>query len=323
MLVVYVSGDRTGNQFLVASMLIASAEEHRVPYYYMRFQQIDKIKHKNGGLHHMYSFGKKDYFLRACNRIKKLPRFLLDAFRLKFFYEQEGCAEQYIDTFISDAKDNLIHMWDMWLYTDLKALAKHQDEVRRRLCLKDEYTEAARKVVEKARAEGSVLIGVHVRRTDYRRWQGGRFYFTTEQYREWMRQCVQASPKPVRFVICSDEQLDEDAFSSGFDHVTFSHESLLTDMSVLSQCDYIIGPPSSFSGFASFYGKAPKFSLTTADSRISSLEQFRIYMLEFTDMLCARNADGTIGYAGHNHCVRIQDGVLGVPTELMQDIDCV
>lgn len=323
MLVIYASGDRSGNQFVAASMLIASAEEHGVPYYYTRFKPANTIKHLNGGLHCLRSFtGKSDLFLRLCNRVRHLPPCLLKLFRLDFWYEPKGLVEQYVEKFIRAASDNKIHMWDMWLYTDFKALLKHQDEVRRRLSLKDEYTAAAQRVAAKARTADSILVGVHIRRTDYKEWQGGRLYFSTSQYREWMQQCVQASPKPVHFIICSDERFDEAAFSEGFEHVTFSHENVVTDMAVLSLCDYIIGPPSTFSGFASFLGKTPKFSLNGTDSRISSLEQFRIYLLEYTDLFSERNEDGHISTFGPNRCIKIQDGELGEPVELMQDIDC-
>lgn len=321
MLVVYLSGDRSGNQFIVASMLIASAEEHKVPYIYTRFRPVDTVKNINSGFHSIHSFlGKNDLFKRVCNRIRNFPPLLLKLFRLEFWNEQLGCAEQYIDKFIHDATDSKIHMWDMWLYTDFKALAKHHEEVRRRLSLKDEYMEAARRVIEKAAAADAVTIGVHIRRTDYKDWQDGRFYFSPEQYREWMHQCVQASPKPVRFVICSDEQFDEPAFSEGFEHVTFSHESVVTDMAVLSLCDYIIGPPSTFSGFASFLGKTPKFALTSEASRISSLAQFRIYLLEYTDLFSEEAENGLLGFVGPSRCVPIREGVLGAPVELMQDM---
>lgn len=324
MLVIYASGDRSGNQFVAAAMLIASAEEHKVPYYYTRFKPANKVKNLNSSFHCLRSFTpESDLFLRICNRIRRFPACILKLFRLEFWYEPEGVAEQYIDKFIQAASDSALHMWDMWHYTDFKALAKHQDKVRQRLRLKDEYMNAARRVVEKARTPESVLIGVHIRRTDYKAWQEGRFYFSTEQYREWMRQCVQASPKPVHFIICSDERFDEAAFSNGFAHVSFSHESVVTDMAVLSLCDYIMGPPSTFSGFASFLGKAPKFSLTSYSAEISSLEQFRIYMLEYTDIFSDRNSEGFIGFEGPSRCIRIRDGILGEPVELMQDIDRV
>lgn len=320
MLVVYECGDRSGNQLVAAAMLIASAEEHKVPYYYVGFQMADKIKNVNGGLHHLMSLGRSNWGRRIGRRLARLSPLLLKALRIKLPDKVLGMAEQDIDDFIHAAEDSRIHLWNCWLYTDFKALEKHKDEVRRRLSLRDIYTDAAHAVLAKARADEAVLIGVHVRRTDYKEWQNGRLYFSTEQYREWMRQCVSVSSKPVHFVICSDERLDEEAFRSGFEHVTFSHESLMTDMAVLSGCDYILGPPSTFSGFASFLGNVPKFSLNGAASFISSLEQFRVYLLEYTDVFCARNAEGLIGFNGPNCCLRIQDGIVGESVELMQDI---
>ncbi len=39
--------------------------------------------------------------------------------------------------------------------------------------------------------------------------------------------------------------------------VTFGTGDLIEDMYALASCDYLIGPPSTFTMWASFYGKVP------------------------------------------------------------------
>ena len=47
------------------------------------------------------------------------------------------------------------------------------------------------------------------------------------------------------------------------------------DLYALAACDYIIGPPSTFSRWASFYGKTPLWEMRDADSS-PKLEEFEI-----------------------------------------------
>lgn len=104
-----------------------------------------------------------------------------------------------------------------------------------------------------------ITVGVHVRRGDYRVWKQGKYFFEDEVYLRAMRQfkglLEEGFCRPVRFFLCSDESLtiqapDLDVVSSGV-------SDPIVDLYSLSRCDYIIGPPSTFSQWASFYGDVP------------------------------------------------------------------
>lgn len=320
MLVIYVGGDRTGNQLVCAAHMMASAIEHQVPYWNMRFSVGKYLNHKNGGLHHLYHDDNRHLLRRACIKLHKYAKPLLRFLRIEFTIEPLAYAECHIDDFIRTAHDRKLHLWDFWLYTDFKALLKHQNEVRQRLAFKEKYVNAAKALLASLRRDDSIIIGIHMRRGDYAKWQGGRFCFSDAQYADWMKQCAAAADKPVRFIVCSDSPCDEDYFLKQFPSVTFSKADFITDIAILSLCDYIIGPPSTFSGWASFLGNTPKFSVNKAASKISSLEQFRVYMTEFTDIFCSRNDEGLVGFQGPNACLSIEDGVLGTFADLMEDL---
>ena len=66
-------------------------------------------------------------------------------------------------------------------------------------------------------------------------------------------------PAKISFVICSPEKLRLEDFPSNCIFDTKS--GAVADMYTLAACDYILGPPSTFSGWASFYGGKPVFTM--------------------------------------------------------------
>jgi hypothetical protein len=51
----------------------------------------------------------------------------------------------------------------------------------------------------------TLRLGVHIRRGDYRTWQGGKYYYTDDQYLSVIRQFLRAGIEPYGFalvVIC-------------------------------------------------------------------------------------------------------------------------
>ena len=128
--------------------------------------------------------------------------------------------------------------------------------LKKSFSLRDEYENCKTILVERARRDAEVLIGVHIRHGDYRTYCDGVMYYSTAQYAAVMRSLERQLPdRAVRFLVCSDEPQDGAAFE-GLD-VTISREISAVDMYALSSCDYIIGPNSSFSQWASFIGNVP------------------------------------------------------------------
>ena len=74
--------------------------------------------------------------------------------------------------------------------------------------------------------------------------------------------------RKVAFLICSDEPRNEQEFPGL--SVEFGARSPLEDLYALAKCDYIFGPVSTFSQWASFYGNKPLFSLYDSDTRLES-----------------------------------------------------
>jgi hypothetical protein len=79
--------------------------------------------------------------------------------------------------------------------------------------------------------------------------------------------------KQVVFWVCSDEGVAADAFPGL--RVEPGVGTILEDLCSLARCDLLIGPPSTFSAWASYYGRVPLYSMVDS-SHMPTLEEFVI-----------------------------------------------
>lgn len=129
--------------------------------------------------------------------------------------------------------------------------------------------------VNRARFGHDLLVGVHIRRGDYAEWQNGKYYFEIETYKKLMNEIIRLMPnKRVSFLICSNEMID----SANWEGLDVSNGSghLVEDMYSLAECDYLIGPPSTFSIWASFYGQKPLYTIENPE-QVFQITDFRIH----------------------------------------------
>lgn len=121
----------------------------------------------------------------------------------------------------------------------------------------DTIQHTVKEVFNELKKQNRPIIGVHIRRGDYKYWRNGLYYFEFVDYAEICNNlCLQYNEvKPV-FFLASNERIPMDIFSD-IDICTVKTGGMPADLYALSCCDYIIGPPSSFSRFASFMGNVP------------------------------------------------------------------
>jgi len=140
---------------------------------------------------------------------------------------------------------------------------KYRNEIEKRFEPIPNHTERAKALIKKAKGEDPcrIIIGLHVRQGDYKSFQDGKYYFNTEQYVRAIRTILAGfKDQTTCVVVCSNEKQSPEDFS-GFDCI-ISEEEAGCDLVTLSLCDYILGPPSTFSHWASFIGKVPRAELT-------------------------------------------------------------
>ena len=172
---------------------------------------------------------------------------------------------------VSSGKIIFIHGW---LFRAGELLKKHQQVVRQTFEPVKEIKENVQAFIAKQRTEVEVLVGVHIRRGDYRYFNNGIYFYTDAQYQQLMADILSILPdQNIKFILCSDESLEE--FHCSDVNWATSTNHLIEDLYILSECDYIIGPPSTYSAWASFYGQVPLFHIEKPEDELQ-LTSFKI-----------------------------------------------
>lgn len=158
---------------------------------------------------------------------------------------------------------NLIEGWSNRL-GNAEMVVNQAQEIRNIFSFK---TEISNQVSEIFTSREHIIVGVHIRRGDYKEWLNGIYYYTDEEYYHHMCTVQKQLNTKVKFLICSNEVIDLNNYKD-LDCFTIPHSSGATDLYALSQCDYIIGPPSSYSQWASFYGEVPVCYIMSSDKEL-------------------------------------------------------
>jgi hypothetical protein len=152
-----------------------------------------------------------------------------------------------------------------WFFRNADNVERHREAIRRHLTPWERHLAAGRRAVERARRHGGLVLGVHVRRADYWKFKGGRFYYSPAQYRQLMEAAAAAyGSVDVSYLVCSDEPLPG-RLRSGLD-VTPGPGNEIEDLYALAQCDLLLGPPSTYSRWASFWGDVPLYVVSDPDA---------------------------------------------------------
>ena len=152
------------------------------------------------------------------------------------------------------------HVVSDWTYRDAAALEQHADFIR--AFFQPRNIADAKETWSGIRDGGETVVGVHVRRGDYKDFKGGRYYYEDDVYernKTAVGNGIVSSGRTPKFVM-------------------FPLRSAVEDQWMMSQCDYLMGPPSTFTMWASFMGKVPlgiicdrSQTLTLADFKYEGL----------------------------------------------------
>jgi hypothetical protein len=159
-----------------------------------------------------------------------------------------------------------------WLLQDWTAFDRHADQVRAFLAPADRFQKIAKAFVIELRRKHKTLVGVLIRQQDYRIWNGGRCFFPSPQYREWMSQAAKVFGPDCCLVVATDEvqprKLLDGLNAAWCTGAAGQDGHFVESMAELSMCDVILSPPSTFTGWAAFLGNVPLLPLTHSDQVI-------------------------------------------------------
>lgn len=177
--------------------------------------------------------------------------------------------------FLARVRPGQLFFLQGWLIRDEQAVERHADAIREFLRPRAEFAENVAGLVARARRGADVLVGVHVRHGDYRTYKGGKYFYGLDTYAALMRRAEELfAGRRVAFLVCSNAEHGAETFAP-FAH-TRGTGHLVEDLYALARCDYLLGPPSTFSMWASFYGEVPLYTVEDPQRR-PRLEDFSVH----------------------------------------------
>ena len=157
-----------------------------------------------------------------------------------------------------------------WPIRDWNLFKKYSSIIRNDMRFCGKYTQIAEDFTSKLRENNDLLVGVFIRRGDYKYWLDGRYYFEISFYKKIMKDLVEKhNDKKICFVVASDDLQNADDFEGL--NLSFTSGSkmggghFVESLAELALCDIIVSPPSTFAIWAAFIGNKPLLPLYSAD----------------------------------------------------------
>ena len=249
---------RLGNRLFTFSNLIAFSELHKVPVAMPAFADYRKnFPYFDGNPLCVYG-ANGGYLTRI---VSALSCGLAGSVGLVPTVRFWDGRRVYFDA--EDEKDSRVQkmircrtvLFQGWDFCSRSAILSFRDRILTVFAPKAALRNHLRSQIEPLRDRGDLIIGLHIRWGDYR---GTDRFFDLSEYKERMNQVREIfSPKKVLFLVFSHDKIPEDSLPEN--SVVCSSENAVADMYALAECDYIVGPPSTFSMWASYYGGHPLF----------------------------------------------------------------
>ena len=253
-----------GNRISITARFIAHVEKHGGHYLNLAFWPYNRYFEGTRGrlfIHYTSSKGPKP---EGAVRWRRPFAVRTDGW---FKREVEMGSPEFLDL----ERRTGILFCGIWLFNDDAAFREHAGLLRRFFRPVAKWREPAEACVAAAHEGADRLVAVHMRLTDYAKFNGGAWFYAPADYRRWMEQTAALHAGHTRFLVFSDETPPAEAFE-GLDWRRGPGHPV-SDMTAMSLCDSIIGPPSTFSGWASFMGRVPRLQIKSREQTVR-IEEF-------------------------------------------------
>jgi len=183
-------------------------------------------------------------------------------------FDNEGATAESVARLESALRNRLVFV-EGWYFRDPIDFSRYADYIRHYFQPKERFVKASHEIMRKIRNNSDVVVGLHIRRGDYKCFQGGKFYFDDQVYVRIIQDLIGQFPgKRVKVFVASNEPLQLQNYVSVSESIVWEIREPIVDLYTLALCDYIVGPPSTFSAWASFYGKVPLLPVETPEGPI-------------------------------------------------------
>ncbi len=290
MVFVNVKAGQLANRLIHFSNFIVNAVEYDYrlvyPWFqeYFSFFEAAAIKSLNqyGIRIRITPFPNLDKFILLILRVIKFP-FLNSFFRIPCIAihstQELDKKEMKYDLndkeFIATARKKMLFV-NGWGYRDPENFDKYAPLIRSFFIPNKTLSDEVDRLIDLCKSKGDTIIGVHIRKGDYKSFKEGKYYYSEEVYAEKMKSLqnlLKTSNKNCVFLLCSNEPVTTSPFT-GLSIVAQQRHAVV-DLYALAKCNYIIGPPSTYTIWSSFFGNVPLFMMNSAESQIF-LHGFRV-----------------------------------------------
>ena len=263
---------RLCNNILQYGHLYAWGREHGVATMSMRFAYKYQFFHICHTPHHNFPTYVLAKYAAKCGLIPTVD----------FDNDQRTDSER--ERLMLERRWLVVTGWNVRYY-DL--FLKYKHEILNLFAFDEAVSEKPRQLLSTV-AGGDLKLGLHIRRGDYRTWHDGRYYYDDTQYISQVRSFMQQhSGQRVHLFICgNDPALDVSLYRRELPEATvsFSQGSPAEDLYLLSQCDWLMGPPSTFTLVASMYRDVPLCWIHDASCPVTA-DSFRRFDYLFQHIL--------------------------------------
>ena len=167
-----------------------------------------------------------------------------------------------------------VHFYDLFL--------KYRDEICDLFTIEPQYTEP---VKAKMKVWTGLRLGVHIRRGDYAAWKNGAYYYDDAVYADFIAQFASLMPgKDIDvFLSTNDPRMTATTFESLLSdegcrlRIHLMGGNAVEDLYMLSECDFIVGPPSTYSLVASMYRDIPLCRMDQVSDGRLTLDDFKSF----------------------------------------------
>lgn len=156
--------------------------------------------------------------------------------------------------------------WDFRVHNLTEKL---QDYFISKYTIKDRFLQGVNLVqhISQWKLDNYVVLGVHIRRGDYRTYENGRFFYSDCTYRHFaalLTKMLESDGRRVKIIAFSNDSTSINELIE----CELSMNEWYVDHHLMSQCDLLIGPPSTFTMWASYIGRVPYFHINSPSSPV-------------------------------------------------------
>ena len=163
-----------------------------------------------------------------------------------------------------------------WQFRNNEMLQRNREKLLEYFTPQPEYQRKVTAFMRTIKSTDKIIVGVHIRRGDYEHFEDGKYFYSFQTYEKVIKKAAELFPEnKVRFLICTNECEIEKKINSNGQDIVFGPGHELTDLYSFAQCDYLIGPPSTFTMWASFYGNVPLYMIKSSET-LFSLPDFKV-----------------------------------------------